>query len=98
VRLQEVGAVQHVGAQLGLIQPRLQRPPVVVIPRIAPDGEEPIGGEGEEALHRDAPGHVLDVRIEAAILVDHEHGRKRARPRRLHQIAAYLPRVAAREG
>ena len=33
-----------------------------------------VAAEGDEAFLGHAPRHVLDVRVEAAVLVDHEHG------------------------
>jgi len=36
-------------------------------------GREEVRGERDEALERQTAGDVLDVRIEAAVLVDHDH-------------------------
>ena len=83
-------AVQHVGAQLRLVELGLHRAPVVVVARIAAERRQAVGREREEALHRRAPRHVLDVRIQAAVLVDHQHRRQRPVARRLHQVAAHL--------
>jgi hypothetical protein len=98
VRLQPLRAIEHVLAQLRLVELRLHRAPVVVISRIAAQGRQPIGREREESVHRRAPSHVLDVRIQPAVLVDHQHRRPRPVPRRLHQIAAHLLAVPAGRG
>ena len=96
VGLQESRAVQHVGAQLGGIEAGLQRAAVVVVAGIAADREQAVGREGEEAVECCAPRHVLDVGVEAAVLVNHQHRGERARARGLHQIAAHGARGAAR--
>jgi hypothetical protein len=63
---------------------------------LAAGREQPVRRQRDEALQRGAPRDVLDVGIEAAILVDHQHGGMLARHRRRHQIAAHRARIAAR--
>jgi hypothetical protein len=47
--------------------------------------------KGDEIVHRETPGDILDMRIEAAILVDHQHHRQLAfGPGRARQQAAHL--------
>ncbi len=94
--LDEARAVQHVGTQLRLVQLRLQGAPVVVVAGVAAERREPVRCEGEEAFQRRTPRHILDIRVEPAVLVDHEHRRPRALSRRVHQIAAHRRTVAAR--
>ena len=98
MRLQEARAVEHVGAQLALVETGLQRPAVVVVAGVAADRGEAVGREGHEALDRGAARHVLDVGIEAAILVDHQHRRERPRPARLHEVPAHLPELPPGDG
>ena len=64
--------------------------PVLVLGRAAERGEE-IGGERDEALERHAPGNVLDVRVEAAVLVDHyDPGERSGGVGRPDQVAGHL--------
>ena len=81
VRLQVTRAVDHVLAQLRLIEAGLQRAAVVVVAGIAADRRQAVGRQRDEARDGGAPRDVLDIRIQAAVLVNHEHGRKRARRR-----------------
>jgi hypothetical protein len=54
---------------LGVVLARL----VLVGRRLAVDRQE-IGGEREGALDRKPPRHLPDLRVEATVLVDHDHG------------------------
>jgi hypothetical protein len=49
MRLEVLGAVDHVLAQLRLIEARLHRAPVVVVAGIPSDRREPVRGEREKA-------------------------------------------------
>lgn len=60
--------------------------PFVIIARIATYRRETIGRKGEKALDRSTPRHILDVGVQAAVFVNDQHGRKRTRASRLHQI------------
>jgi len=42
---------------------------------VPPRGERASTPSGEEAVHGQPAGHVLDVRVEAAVLVDHDDRR-----------------------
>ncbi len=53
-------------------------------------GRQHVGGEGEKAFEREPPRDVLDVRVEAAVLVDDEHCRALGAPFEPRQIAADL--------
>jgi hypothetical protein len=90
VFLHPPGAIQHVLPQLRLVELRLHRPAIVVVSRIAAERRQAVRRKREEPLHRDPPRHVLDVRIQAPVFMDHEHRRPRPASRRLHQIAFYL--------
>ena len=96
MRLEKPGAVQHVGAQLALVETGLQRAAVVVIAGIAADREQAVRRQREKSLDCAAARHVLDVGVEAAVLVDHQDGGEGAVPGRLHEIAAHRARIAAR--
>jgi len=48
-----------------------------------------------EAFDGGAPRNVLDVRVQAAVFVDHEHGRKRPVAGRRHEVAAHVARRSA---
>ena len=52
-----------------------------------PSGSEEIQPQRGEAGERHAPRHILDMRVEAAILVDHQHAAAAARGLRRHEIA-----------
>ena len=98
MRLQEARAVDHVRAQLALVEAGLQRAAVVVVARISAHRREPVGGERQKSFGRGSASHVLDVRVEAAILMDHEDGGERPRRIRLDEIPAHRARGAARRG
>jgi hypothetical protein len=49
----------------------------------------------DSAMRLIAARHVLDVGIEPAVLVDHQHGTVRTGAARLHQVAAHGARRAA---
>src|SRR4029434_4889979 len=54
-------------------------------------GEKGVRGESDEAVEGEAPGDVLDMRVEAAVLVDHEDARKLSfRRRRMDEVSAGL--------
>ena len=95
VGFEELRAVQHVRLQLAAVETRLQFLAVVVIAGIAADRVQPVGGEGDKPFDRGAPGDVLDIGVEAAVLVDHEDGRERPVAGRLDQVAAHFARIAA---
>jgi hypothetical protein len=63
-------------ARLGLVELREHLARLVLVAGIAAEREERIGCEGHEALEGDATRDVLDVGIEPAVLVDHEHCRQ----------------------
>ena len=90
MRLQKLGAVRHIGAQLVLVELGLERATVVVVTGIAADRKQSIRCQGKETFNRAAPCHVLDVGIEAAIFVHHQHRRERSVALGLHQVAAHL--------
>ena len=89
-------AVQHVGAQLALVEAGLQRAAVIVVAGIAADGKQAVGRQRQKPFGRGAARHVLDVGIEPAILVDHQHDGKRPVALGLHQVAAHGAGGAAR--
>ena len=98
VPLQETRAVDHVLIQRCRIDAPLQRAAVVVVAGVAAHRRQPVGGQRQEAGDRGAPRHVLDVRIEAAVLVNDQHGRERPVAGRLHEVPAHLAGRAARRG
>ena len=95
MRLQEPGAVQQVGQQFIPVQAGLQRLARIIVAGIAADRRQAVGCQGEKSLHRHAPCHILDMRVQAPVLVNHQDGGKRPRPLRLHQIAPHPARCAA---
>jgi hypothetical protein len=80
------------------LEPGLHGAAVVVVAGIAPDGLAPVRGQRQEALDGRAARHVLDVGVEAAVLVDDQHGRERALARGLHEVAAHGAGAAAGRG
>jgi hypothetical protein len=79
----------EVGAHLGLIELHEQRPRLVLVTRVAAPREQRVGREGDEAVERQAARDVLDVRVQAPVLVHHQHQRQRACGlRRPHQVTA----------
>jgi hypothetical protein len=95
VRLDEARTVQHVGAQLRLIELGLHCAPLVIVSRVAAKGRKTIGCERDEAFDRGAPRNVLDVGIQPAVLVNDEHHGPRTLPGGLHEVAAHVLGVAA---
>jgi len=91
-------AAGHVGPQPALVESRLEVAAVIVVPGVAPDQREPVGREDKEGFRREPSRHVLDVRVEAAVLVDDEGGRERTRAARLHEVAAHGAGGAAGRG
>ncbi len=60
----------------GLIELREQLARLVfAFARVAAERRQRVGRHRQEVVERQAPRDVFDVRIEAAVLVDHEHGR-----------------------
>ena len=96
VRLEKARAVEQVGAQLGLVEIALQGAAVVIVARVAADRRQPVGREREETIDGGAARDVLDIGIEAAVLVDHQHGRERPRAGRLDEVTAHGAGGAAR--
>ena len=94
VILEKVGAVDHVLAQLLLIQGALHGAAVVVVAGVAADGGQSIGSQGHESRHRGSARNILDVGIETAVLVDYQNRREWAGADGLHQVAAHLARAA----
>ena len=98
VRLHVARAVEHVRAQLGLLQAGLQGAAVVVVAGIAADGREAVGRQRQEPLGGGAAGDILYIGIEPPVLVDHQDGGEGAGPGRLHQVAAHRAGGAAGRG
>ena len=64
---------------------------LVLVRGRAADRRQEIRGERDEALERRAPRHVLDMGIEAAVLVDHDDARQLAAGvRRAREIGLHL--------
>src|SRR5207237_3987270 len=70
---------QEILASLVLIELAEELARLVLVAGIAAERRQRIGGERNVLLQGDAPGDVLDVRIEAAVLVDHEDAGQPAR-------------------
>lgn len=81
---------QKIIHQLGPIDGLLQNLAVCIIPGIAADRGQPVRGQRHEPGLRHPPGDILDIGVEAAVFVDHQHGGDF--PGRLggfHQITLY---------
>jgi hypothetical protein len=66
-----------------------QFPGFVFIVRVATNGGESIGRQGNEILGPEPPGDILDVGIQTAVLMHDQHARPLATGlRRPHQVAA----------
>ena len=74
------------GDHVGLLQLADHLAALVLVGRRAAHRREVIEAEREESLGSHAPGDVLDVRIESAVLVYHDHGRQLAAGFGLDQI------------
>ena len=98
MRLDEARAVFQVGAQLCLIESRLQGAAIVVVARVTADREQAVRRQRQKALGGDAPRDVFDVGIQPPIFMHDQHGREWPRLGRLHEIAAHGARVAAGRG
>ena len=96
--LQVPRAVDHVLIQLRGVEFPLQRAAVVVVAGVAAHWGQSIRGQREESGHGGAPRYVLDVGIEAAVLVNDQHGRERAVAGRLHEVPAHGARRATGDG
>ena len=96
VRLEKPRAVQHVGAQLRLVEFPPKRARFVVVAGIAAERREAVGRERDVAFDRGAPRDILDIGIQSAVLVDDEHRGPRPLPRRPHEVAAHRFGVATR--
>jgi hypothetical protein len=78
-------------ARLALLQLGEQLARLVLVAGVAAEREQRVGREGDEAVQRQPARDVLDVRVQAAVLVHHQHQRQRAGGlRRPHQVAARL--------
>jgi hypothetical protein len=65
-------------ARLGLVELLEQFARLVLVTRVAAEREQRVGREGDEAVQRQPARDVLDVRVQAAVLVHHQHQRQRA--------------------
>ena len=63
---------QEIGPHFRAVSLPLHRPAFVVIARIAAERIQRIRCKSDEAGRREAARHVFDIRIQAAILVDHD--------------------------
>ena len=95
VGLEIPGAVEKVRAQLAAVEAPLHLLAVVVVAGIAADGRETVRRQREKPRHRGTPRDVLDVRIQAPVLVDDENRGKRTRAGRPDQVAPHPAGVAA---
>ncbi len=95
MRFEKARAVDHVLAQLGLIQAPLHGAAIVVVAWIAADRRQPVRRQRQVPFDRGASRHVLDVGVQSAVLVDDQHRRKRSLAGRPYQVAAHPPRCAA---
>ena len=75
--LQPARGGQHVLAGFALVEGLELRAGGVFVAGVTADRQQGVGREGKVARQRHAPGHVLDVRIQAAVFVDHQHKRQR---------------------
>ena len=75
-RLQPVRRGDEVLAHLAAVDLPEQRRGLLVVARIAADRGQPVGREGDEVGDRQPPRDVLDVRVEAAVLVHDQDGRQ----------------------
>ncbi len=57
------------------VQLPLQGPALVVVAGVAAQGREGVGAQRHEVGGGEAAHHVLDVGVQAPVLVDHQHGR-----------------------
>jgi hypothetical protein len=76
VRLEELGPRDEILRHLVAVAFRLHGAALVVVPRVASQRAQRVGGQGQEPLDRQPPRDVLDVRVQAAILVDDEDRRE----------------------
>jgi hypothetical protein len=80
----------EVGARLRLVQLGEQRARLVLVAGIAAQREQRVRRVGDEALQRQAARDVLDVRVQAAVLVHDQDRRQLALGVRRHrQVAAH---------
>ena len=77
--------------QLGRIDRRLQRLAFFIIARIPADAGQPIRGQRQKSGLGQTPGDILDIGVQAAVLMYHHHGGQFShRSRGLHQIASHI--------
>ena len=67
---------------------------LVLVGGRAAGGRQEIGRERDEAVERQAARDVLDMRIEAAVLVDHDHRPETRAGRRLGEISLHRAALA----
>ena len=97
-RAQVVDGGEEVVHQLHRVDLLLKPPPVLVVARIPAHRAQAVGRQGHETGLRHAARHVLDVGVEAAVLVHHHDARHRTlHARRAHEVGAHLA-VALRRG
>jgi len=71
-----------------LVQSAVQLARGVLARRRPPDQRQEIDGIGQEALQCEAARDVLQMRVEAAVLVDHQDGRSFAFDLSAREVAA----------
>ena len=95
---QELDGGEEVVHEHFRIDLRLQLAAALVVAGVAADGAQAVGRQRSEAGLGHAPGDVLDVGVEAAVLVHHHHaGHRVFGAGRHHQVAAHLA-MALRRG
>jgi hypothetical protein len=61
---------------LGLVEFLKQLARLVFVSWVAPEGEQGIRREGDEVVEGEPPGDVFNVRVEAAVFMDHQNRRQ----------------------
>ena len=84
-----MGCGNEVLARLALVQAGEGSDGLVLVAGVAARGCQRIGREGHEAVQREAAGDVLNVRVQAAVFVNDQHGGQlvRARAGKAGQVA-----------
>ena len=87
VLFEERHARDQRGDRVVLVHLRMQRARLVLARRRPADQRQQVDRIGEKAFEREAPCHVFQVRVEAAVLVNDQHDRALALLLRTRQVA-----------
>ena len=84
-------AVDHVLAQLRLVERALHFPAVIIITGITADRRQTVRRQCQETGDTESPRDVLHIGVQAAVLMHDQHGRERTLAGGHDKVTAHFP-------